>query len=142
MLKNIRAILIPYSLVEDRILWGLSQDGKFSLKSDTLAMRKPLVHHRHRILNWIWKLNLFPKIKVFLWLFLREALPTWEFLIAIKLEITNTYCLCNQSSENTWKLSQDLNIYNCCHIYRKANRTTNCLAKKGICNTDSKIWQT
>ena len=42
--------------------------------------------------------------------------------------------------EDIWKLSRDLNIYRCCHIYREANRTTDCLAKKGICNTDSNIW--
>ena len=33
VLANIRAILIPYSPIEDRILWGFSKDGKFSLKS-------------------------------------------------------------------------------------------------------------
>ena len=27
--------------------------------------------------------------------------------------------------EDIWKLSHDLNIYNCCHIYREVNRTTN-----------------
>ena len=37
-----------------------------------------------------------------------------------------------------WKLCQDLNIYNCCHIYRESNRTSDCLAKKGICNTKFK----
>ena len=100
VLADIRAIPISYSLVDDRILYDFSQDGKFSLKSTTWAMRKSLVHHKHRILNWIRKLNLLSKIKVFLWLVLREALPTCDFLIARKLEITNTYCLCNQSSEN------------------------------------------
>ena len=44
--------------------------------------------------------------------------------------------------EDTWKLSHNLNIYNCCHIYIEANRTTGCLAKKGICNTNSNIWWT
>ena len=42
--------------------------------------------------------------------------------------------------EDILRLSQDLNIYNCGHIYRKANRTTDCLAKKGIYNTIPNIW--
>lgn len=42
--------------------------------------------------------------------------------------------------EDIWKLSQDLYIYDCHYIYREANRTTDCLAKKGICNLDSIIW--
>lgn len=39
--------------------------------------------------------------------------------------------------DDIWKLSRDLNIYKCCHIYWKANRTTDCLAKQCICNIDS-----
>ena len=42
--------------------------------------------------------------------------------------------------EDIWKLSQNLNIYNCYHVYRETNRTTDCLAKKGICNIYSNIW--
>lgn len=42
--------------------------------------------------------------------------------------------------ENIWKLSQDLNIYFCHHVYRKANRTADCLAKKGLNVLDSNIW--
>ena len=42
--------------------------------------------------------------------------------------------------EDIWKLIQDLNIYDCCHIYREANRIAYCLAKKGICNLESIIW--
>ena len=43
--------------------------------------------------------------------------------------------------EDVWRISQNLNIVNSCHIYREANRTTNCLAKKGSCNIDSNIWR-
>ena len=42
--------------------------------------------------------------------------------------------------EDIWKLSQDLYIYDCLYIYREANRTTDCLANKGICNLESIIW--
>ena len=41
--------------------------------------------------------------------------------------------------EDIWKLPQDLNIYDCCHIYRETNRTTYYLAKKCIYNLDSII---
>ena len=41
---------------------------------------------------------------------------------------------------NIWRLSQDLNIYNCCHIYKATNRTTDCLSKKDIYNTNHNIW--
>ena len=41
--------------------------------------------------------------------------------------------------KDIWKLSYDLNIYDCCHIYWKANRTTDCLVKKYIFNLRSII---
>ena len=59
-------------------------------------MRKPLMHPRSKILHWIYKLNLMPKLKFFLWLVIRNALPTHEFLIARRMEISNMCCLCNQ----------------------------------------------
>ena len=42
--------------------------------------------------------------------------------------------------EDIWRLFQDINIYNCGHIYREINRTSYCLAKKGIYNTILNIW--
>ena len=66
VLADIKVISIPWNLVNDRILWGCSQDGKFTLKSATWAMSKPFVHPKHKFLNWIWKLKLLSKIKVFL----------------------------------------------------------------------------
>ena len=68
-------------------------------------MRKTLVHPRNKILSWIWKLNFMPQIKLFLWLLvMREALPTCEFLIARRLEITNKCYLCYQNSEHIYHI--------------------------------------
>ena len=64
-------------------------------------MKKSLAHPRYKILNWIWKLNVFPKIKVFILLTIREALPTCEFLIDRRLEITKSCYMYNQSGENS-----------------------------------------
>ena len=46
------------------------------------------------------KINLMRKIKFFLWLALRGALPTCEFLITRILDITNKCYFCNYNSEN------------------------------------------
>ena len=42
--------------------------------------------------------------------------------------------------EDIWRLSHNLNIYNCCHIYKETNRTTDCLAKIDIYMTNSNNW--
>ena len=41
--------------------------------------------------------------------------------------------------EETQRLSQNLYIHNCNHVYREENRTTDYLAKKCIYNVDSNI---
>ena len=41
--------------------------------------------------------------------------------------------------EDIWRLSQDLKIYNCFHIYKEASRTMDCLAMKCIYNIDPNI---
>ena len=37
------------------------------------------------------------------------------------------------------KSSLSLNIYECYHVYKETNRTSNCLAKKGISILESNI---
>ena len=39
-----------------------------------------------------------------------------------------------------WKLSEDLNIYSCHHVYEKANKTTDCLTKRGLGITSTTWW--
>lgn len=51
----------------------------------------------------------------------------------------NIPSLVNLSMEDIWKLLRNLNIFNCCYIYREANRTMDYLVKKDIYNTDSNI---
>ena len=46
VLVDIKVIPIPSSPIENRIFWGFSQDGKFTLKSTTWVMRKSLIHPR------------------------------------------------------------------------------------------------
>ena len=55
------------------------------------------------MLHWIWKLNLSPKIKFFLWPNIRDEAPTCEFLIARMLEITNMCHLCKQNIDHIFK---------------------------------------
>ena len=58
------------------------------------------MHPRHKILKMDLEVKFASKNKGFLWLLLREALPTYDSLITRRLKITNTYYLCNHNSEN------------------------------------------
>ena len=52
--------------------------------------------------------------------------------------IINCY---NKKSSLVSSINFLMNIYHCCYIYKEANITTYCLAKKGICNIHSNIWR-
>ena len=65
VLTYIKAEPIPSFPLEDRIFCGFSQDGRLILKLARWAIRKPSNHPRFKMLNWIWKLRLLPKIKFF-----------------------------------------------------------------------------
>ena len=65
VIVDIKEVPIHFSPMEDRCSWGFSQDGRFTLKLVTKAMRKLSSHPRSKMLKWIWKLNLPPKIKFF-----------------------------------------------------------------------------
>ena len=100
VLADIKEILIPLSPMKDRGFWGFSQDSKFTLKSATWVMRKPSSHPRSKMLKWIWKLNLLPKIKFFLWLVVRDAFPTCKFLSSRKIDIPIKCHFCSHNVEN------------------------------------------
>ena len=89
VLADIKAIPIPLFCLEDKVIWGFSQDDNFTLRLATWVIRKTLTHPRSKFLNWIWRLKLFPKIKFFLWLVNRNAIPTCDFLSTRRLESPN-----------------------------------------------------
>ena len=86
--------------MEDKIIWAYSHDCNFNLRSATWGMRRVLTHPKYKLLNWIWKLKLLPKIKFFLWLVIRNVIPIGDFLTARRLEIPNRCYLCHQDIEN------------------------------------------
>ena len=48
-------------------------------------------------------------------------------------------CFIRLLMEDIWKLSQNFIIYDCHHVFEEANRTVDCLVKKGIDIIDSRI---
>ncbi|KAM3397431.1 hypothetical protein P3S68_000943 [Capsicum galapagoense] len=78
----------------DRITWGLTELGQFTVKSCFSALTDDhCIQIRNSItalpsqssFGWIWRLTLPPKIKQFLWLLLWDRLPTASYLYHIKV---------------------------------------------------------
>ena len=64
----------------------------------------------------------------------------WKIVIDCFNKKISAPCSIRALMEDIWKLSRDLNILSCYHVYREADRTTDCLVKKGIGILDSRNW--
>jgi len=62
--------------IEDSFCWGFSGSGTFSVKSATWLAHDHVEHTTPAWeFNWIWKIDAPPKILIFLWQMLHNALP-------------------------------------------------------------------
>ena len=58
------------------MLWKHSKDGEFSAKSTYLTNISQDPFHG----AWIWKLDVLPKIAIFLWLCIHKSVPVKDIL--------------------------------------------------------------
>ena len=76
-LQLILATPLPTNSFRDWVCSGLSGNGEFSTKTATWAAhRLDLVHKPVREYNQLWKLDIIPKLKIFLWQLCHLSLPT------------------------------------------------------------------
>ncbi|KAF7814603.1 reverse transcriptase [Senna tora] len=78
----------------DSISWKLTSSGEFSLKTAYALACSPIdpilseTNNAHAVdFRWIWKLQCFPKMKMFIWQCIRKALPLKTSICARALNI-------------------------------------------------------
>lgn len=81
LVEKALSFFIPFHSQQDSLVWGLTADGQFSVKSGALLVQG-LVNGDVTIVDyaWIWKLLPPPKIKNFLWKACNDGLPSKERL--------------------------------------------------------------
>jgi len=68
IVQKIIGIPLPQFLAEDSFCWGLMGSGVFSTKIATWAAHNNFHANDPKWrYNWLWKLDVMPKIKIFLW---------------------------------------------------------------------------
>ena len=79
----------PFSITnkEDRLIWGLTKDGKCSIKSIYFWLKNLLNPELFFDLKWIWKIKTYPKIQNFIWQIFLNRIPTRELLIKRGLNV-------------------------------------------------------
>ncbi|XP_056690230.1 uncharacterized protein [Spinacia oleracea] len=72
---KIKGLPIPTRDLEDSPIWGATSTGEFSVKSATwIAHGLPFSSHTWNY-NWIWSLDVPPKIAIFIWQICHNSIP-------------------------------------------------------------------
>ncbi|OMO51393.1 hypothetical protein CCACVL1_29818 [Corchorus capsularis] len=110
-LQPIRRVRLPQQAIlgvprqltsnsRDTPCWYLSQNGKFSLSSAYNLIRDlPREDQYPTDWRWVWKLNILPKLKFFIWECAHGILPTRELLAHRGLDDPSHCILCNNAQE-------------------------------------------
>ncbi|KAF7825143.1 ribonuclease H [Senna tora] len=90
---------------KDRWMWTLTTNGTFSVKSAYHALHAknhptPSTIQHDRVWRKIWKLDVLPSTRVFLWRAIREILPTCTALANRGMNVDTKCVLCNCDDES------------------------------------------
>lgn len=121
--KILRVPLIA-SVSNDCLLWGHSNDGRYSVKTGYKLCRQALRPSSSAMVpgNWnlIWNLEVPPKVKNFIWRVCRNCLPT---RMRLKDKGVNCTSICNFCEGN---------FENSCHLFFTCYKSIQVWQKEGL----------
>ncbi|KAJ1411565.1 Reverse transcriptase zinc-binding domain [Sesbania bispinosa] len=105
---NILSITLLSLEMEDTLIWKLSRDGRFSVKSAYFHITETMTDNSHLRVQGDWKylsrLKVPNCVKVFTWRTLRGCLPARANLQKKGVPCPATCPLCEDALENEWHL--------------------------------------
>ena len=102
LVSVVQGIPIPFTDVPDSFCWGLTGNGDFTTKSATWKAHDHLSYSLQPWkYNWLWRLNVMPKIKVFLWQLCHNSLPSRGTLFRRGLPLDPICPACLHDIEDT-----------------------------------------
>ena len=102
IVQKIIGIPLPFSEMADSFRWAPTGSGEFSTKTATwMAHNSFHTKDPKWTYNWIWKLDVMPKIKIFLWQNLHNALPTRGTLFRRGMNIDPACPICGDDIETS-----------------------------------------
>lgn len=117
----ILSIPLSRELCQDKLIWGFESNGKFSVKSCYKALIGELA--ANNVVRWagIWKLEIPPKSKIFLWQVCTNSLPTALNLRKKHVDCPITCILCQKEYETAKHLFADCDLAKA--VWRNLNYT-------------------
>ncbi|KAK7817050.1 putative ribonuclease h protein [Quercus suber] len=111
-IKN-KVKVVPIQLFGNRIdsiMWKYSKDGDFSTNSAYLLANEDSVTENQFQGQWLWKLDVLPKIISFLWLCVHGSVPVKSVLAGRGINCSKTYTLCSRHEETIIHLLRDCEV--------------------------------
>ena len=101
VVDKICSLFIPLHPQPDSLLWGLTSDGEYSVKSGSRLAQGLLRDSLNPVdYAWIWKLAVPPKVKFFLWKGCNDGLPSKSRLERCHVFLPQNCPFCNFHSES------------------------------------------
>ena len=99
LLTKVKGIPLPTIPTEDTPVWGPTSHGEFTVKSATWLAHNIDPTHQCWPFKWIWKLDLPPKLLIFLWQICHSSIGVRSVLHARQIIPFATCALCNSHDE-------------------------------------------
>ena len=94
--------------MSDEVFWGLTANGEYSAKSGVALLQGYGLNPPDKIsYNWIWGLDIPPKIKFFMWKICQNGLPTKKRLESSHVFLPLECVFCNSPAETDHHLFLD-----------------------------------
>ncbi|XP_060974235.1 uncharacterized protein LOC133039370 [Cannabis sativa] len=116
-IMNIPRIPFPHM---DQVFWKQNQVGNFSVRAAYNTAIMDRIEPQEEVWKWIWKGGIHPRISVFLWRALSEAIPTKNRLHFLQDKTCNLCGVEDESACHTlWKCSFSKAIWFGCRLALK-----------------------
>ena len=91
-------------------MWKYSKDGEFSTNSAYQLANQGETSDTPFQGQWIWKLDILPKIANFLWLCFHSSIPVRDVLVARGINCDRVCLVCNCQDETIVPLLRDCEV--------------------------------
>ncbi|KAL2902110.1 hypothetical protein RDABS01_027192 [Bienertia sinuspersici] len=91
---------IPHQQAEDKLVWKFTNSWEVTTKTAYWQEANQVDSGEDKFWKVLWKLNVFPKWKIFIWKLMHKALPTMHLLVKKGIQ-ADKYCqFCQEEEEN------------------------------------------
>ncbi|KAL2941454.1 hypothetical protein RDABS01_029804 [Bienertia sinuspersici] len=105
--RKILTINLPLMQSEDKMVWKFTSSGEVTVKTAYWQDSRKECSGKGKIWEVLWKLNVFPKWKMFFWKLWHNALPVMDRLVKLGMQVDDRCQFCMDERESHEHLFRD-----------------------------------